>query len=106
MYISVSNKHIFSNRSHKLMLVPEQRYVVQYDIDMNDCNGKKIYEGDICKINERNIVGVIVYVSQHASYYLLDEKNFKYYPLNKGLVEKRMEIIGNVLENNNLLLYN
>ena len=96
----VSNKRKFS---HKLVLVPEQRFVVQRGIGMNDRNGKQIFEGDICKITARNIIGVIAYVPQHASYYLIDDKNRKYYPLYEKLIVEQVEVIGNVCENNDLL---
>lgn len=99
MYIF--NKHTFLKFLSKPRLVPEQRYIVQRGIEMNDRNGKPIFEGDICKITERNIIGVIAYIPQHASYYLLDEKNKKYYPLYEKLINEQVEIIGNVCENNN-----
>ena len=98
MYISNKRKFL-----HKLELVPEQRFVVQREICMNDRNGKQIFEGDICKITERNIIGVIAYIPQHASYYLIDDKNLKYYPLYEKLIFEQVEVIGNVCENNDLL---
>lgn len=99
----VYDKHTFHKFSHKLVLVPEQRFVVHRGIGMNDSNGKPIFEGDICKITERNIIGVIAYIPQHASYYLMDEKNLKYYPLYEKLIGEQVEVIGNVCENNDLL---
>lgn len=99
----VSDKRIFPKFSHKLVLVPEQRFIVQRKIGMDDRNGKPIFEGDICKITARNVIGVIAYIPQHASYYLLDEKNLKYYPLYEKLIVEQVEVIGNVCENNDLL---
>ena len=99
----VFDKHIFQKFSHKLVLVPEQRFTVQHGIGMNDRNGKQIFEGDICKITARNVIGVITYIPQHASYYLLDDKNLKYYPLYEKLIGEQVEVIGNVCENNDLL---
>lgn len=100
MYIS--DKRIFGNL-HRLLLVPEQRFIVQYGIGANDINGKLIFEGDICKIVERNVIGVIAYIPEHASYYLLDNKNFKYYPLHEKSIGEYIEVIGNVCENSDLL---
>ena len=99
----VSDKRIFTKFSHKLMLVPEQRFIVHRYIGMKDSNGKRIFEGDICKIANRNVIGVIAYVPQHASYYLLDDKHLKYYPLYEHLIMEQVEVIGNVCENNDLL---
>lgn len=98
MYIF--EKSLFSS---KLVLVSEQRYTVQNGIGMNDKNNKPIFEGDICKITVRNVIGVITYIPEHASYYLLDNKNFKYYPLHEKSVGEYAEIIGNVCENGDLL---
>lgn len=98
MYIF--EKNLFSN---KLVLASEQRYVVQHEVGLHDKNGKLIFEGDICKITARNVVGVIAYVPQHASYYLLDDKHMKYYPLYEKLIGEQVEVIGNVCENSDLL---
>lgn len=98
MYIP--EKSLFLN---KLVLASEQRFVIQNEIKMNDKNGKLIFEGDICKIAERNVIGVITYIPEHASYYLLDNKNFKYYPLHEKSVGEYAEVIGNVCENSDLL---
>lgn len=98
MYIS--EKNLFSN---KLVLASEQRYVVQHEVNLYDKKGRLIFEGDICKIAERNVIGVIAYIPEHASYYLLDNKNMKYYPLYEKSVGEYAEIIGNVCENSDLL---
>lgn len=98
----MSDKRIFGNL-HKLLLISKRRFTIQNEIEMNDKNGKLIFEGDICKITNRNIVGVIVYVPEHASYYLLDDKHMKYYPLYEKLISEHVEVIGNVCENSDLL---
>ena len=101
----VHDKHSFLKFSHKLVLVPEQRFIVQHSIGMNDKNGKTIFEGDICKIIARNVIGVIAYVPQFVSYCLLDEQNMRYYPMYEKLICEQVEVIGNVCENNDLLPY-
>lgn len=98
--LSTSKKALFG--TEKLSLASEHRYTYHRDIGLNDVNGHIIFEGDICKIDRLNVIGVIVYVSEHASYYLLDEKNFKYYPLSEDRC-REIEIIGNIFENKDLL---
>ena len=101
MYIC--DNRIFPKLSHKLVLVPEQRFTVHRHIGMNDSNGKPIFEGDICKITKRNVIGVVAYIAQHASYYLLDDKHLKYYPLYENLIAEQVEVVGNIFDNNDLL---
>lgn len=89
-------------RKKRLQIVADTRYTCQKDIDLFDVNGRLIFEGDICKISPSNAVGVIAYIPERASYYLLDEENLKYYPLTKERC-RQMEIIGNIMENDDLI---
>ena len=98
--LSTSKKALFG--TEKLSLASEHRYKYHRDIGLNDINGHLIFEGDICKIEHINVVGVIAYISEHASYYLLDEKNLKYYPLGEERC-RQIEIVGNIFDNKDLL---
>jgi hypothetical protein len=98
--LSTSKKVLFG--SEKLSLVSSQRYIFHRDIGLCDKNEVLIFEGDIGKIKSLDSIGLITYVPEHASYYLLDYKNSKYYTLGEANC-KEIEIIGNVLENSNLI---
>lgn len=98
--LSISKKALFG--TERLSLASEHRYTYHQDIGLYDKNKKLIFEGDICKIEHLNVVGIITYIAEHASYYLLDDKNLKYYPLSKERCEQ-LEIIGNVFDNEDLL---
>lgn len=108
IYLSPNNDLFISAKTlfgtEKLHLVSDKRYICQQDVGLSDVYDCLIYEGDICKIEHLDVVGVVAYASEHASYYLFDDKNLKYYPLNEEYC-KQMEIIGNVLEDNDLLIY-
>ena len=98
--LSISKKAMFG--AEKLSLVSYQRYIFHRDIGLHDMNETLIFEGDICRIARLDVIGVIAYCSEHASYYLFDYTNSKYYVL--GITKcKEIEVIGNVLENNDLL---
>lgn len=104
--LSTSTKALFG--TEKLSLASNQRYVLQKSIGLKDMRKVSIFEGDIasvtiCNENEELIViGVVAYYPDHASYYLFDYQNAKYYPINSEIC-KHLEIIGNVIDNSNLL---
>ena len=98
--LSVSKKALFG--AEKLSLVP---YTYQRDIGLPDKNNVLIFEGDICKAESINVVGMIAYVPEHAAYYLLDYENSKYYELNEERC-KSIEVIGNMFEHSDLLNLN
>lgn len=106
-YLAYNNDLYISNKrplgTEKLSLVSTEKYVYQVDIGLSDANGNLIFEGDICKIKHlEDVIGVITYVNEHASYYLLDYKNSKYYPLTEEHC-RQIEIIGNIFENKDLI---
>lgn len=93
----------------KLALMADQRYVWQRDIGLTDKKDKLIFEGDICRANiisgkdtTFEIIGLVSYEPAHASFYLFDFDNSKYYTLGDYRC-KQMEIIGNICENRYLL---
>lgn len=109
IYLSPNNDLSTSKRAlfgtEKLSLVSEQRYILHRDIGLRDKNNIAIFEGDICKVESINVTGVVVYAYDHASYYLLDYANSKYYTL--GIEQcKMVEVIGNIIENKDLLNLN
>lgn len=90
----------------KTSLVSEDRYIWQKEIGLQDKNKILIFEGDICRLeNKKDVVGVVTYIKEHASYYLLDNKNKSYYILDEAFC-KNMKIIGNVFNNKDLLKEN
>lgn len=106
--LSTSTKALFG--AEKLSLVSNQRYILHKDIGLQDINGKFIFEGDIAKveINDESdqtttlVTGLVAYHIDHASYYLFDYLNSKYYPLNSDIC-KYLEVIGNIFDNDDLL---
>ncbi len=105
----ISKKSLFG--TEKLSLGSDTRYTYHRWIELYDKNRKRIFEGDICTIeieSEYGIVvniGVITYIPEHASYYLLDHKNLKYYPLVEFNSEKHIEVVGNCFDNEGLISY-
>lgn len=81
----------------KLELVSDRRYTKHCSIGLRDGNNVEIYEGDICHIESLNATGVVTYITEHASYYLLDNKHYKYYPLNEARC-RQLRVIGNVFD--------
>jgi uncharacterized phage protein (TIGR01671 family) len=96
----ISKKTLFS--AEKLFLVSDNKYIWHKDIGLYDKNKKLIFEGDICRIEYLDVIGIIAYVPEHASYYILDDKNLNYYTLGEDRCEQ-IEVIGNVCENQDLL---
>lgn len=104
----IGKKHLFNTL--KLSRTSNDRYILQESIGLKDVNKKYIFEGDIAKVevtNEENkttmlVTGVIAYYPDHAAYYLFDVQNSKYYPITSEIA-KYMEVIGNTIENKELL---
>lgn len=102
-------KRIFLNRK-KLLLVSDERYIVQKDIGSYDKDKVPIFEGDIVNVKFTNgeetesvvVTGIIAYYADHATYYIFDYQNSKYYPINQTVCE-HLTIIGNIYDNSNML---
>ena len=106
VYLSPNNDLYISKKTlfgtEKLILVSDNKYIWHKDIGLYDKNDTLIFEGDICRIEHLDIVGVIAYASERASYYIFDDKNSKYYTVRVDYC-KQIEVIGNICENQNLL---
>lgn len=98
--LSTLKKSVFGTK--KLTLVSNQRYVDQRDIGLNDKNGNLIFEGDICKIEQFNVVGVVAYTPHYAAYHLFDYEHSMYYILSTEKC-KFIEIIGNIFDTPDLI---
>ena len=98
--LSTSKKALFG--TEKLSLASDNRYTWHRDIGLYDKNNKLVFEGDICKCKDGVFIGVVSYVREHAAYYLLDDEHMTYYPLGAEYMDM-VEVIGNVLENQDLL---
>ena len=96
----VAKKNLFGKE--KLGLVSDKKFTWHKDIGLTDMHDVVIFEGDICKNEEKDIMGVVTYIPSHASYYLLDDRTLKYYPLTEEVCNE-LEIVGNVIENQDML---
>ena len=99
--LSISKKTFFG--TEKLSLVSDHRYVYHRDIGLPDKNNHLIFEGDICKNERLNIVGLISYIESNASYCFLDYDNSTWYTLGTEAC-KELEIIGNIFDNIDLIM--
>lgn len=94
-------KSIFGN--NKLFLIPNHRYAIVQDIGLEDMRGNLIYEGDILSDEKDNIIGLVVYIPNEASFVLLDYRTDTYYYLGTDICKNKFIIIGNNFENADLL---
>lgn len=90
----IAKKTLFGER---LEMVSDRRYTKHRSIGLRDGNNVGIYEGDICYIESLDATGVVTYITEHASYYLLDNKHYKYYPLHEARC-RQLRVIGNVFD--------
>lgn len=77
------------------------RFILQRNILLQDKTGKTVYEGDILK-TDKNVIGVVSYSTDLAAYVLLEYKSNKYYSLSFDIC-KQSRIIGNIIDNEDLL---
>ena len=93
----------------KIVLLYDDEYIYHNAIELTDREGRAIFEGDIVKayINGDDekvlpIIAEIAYIYQLASYVLLDYATGYYYSLGEEQCNF-VEVIGNVLDNPELL---
>lgn len=99
--IVLSEKTLFGK--YKLRLGLDTRYIVHKSVGMTDRNNVDIFEGDICRISKANAIGVVTYVTDYGSYFIMDNKYWKYFPIEEKHCDQ-IEIIGNVFDNNDLIV--
>lgn len=67
---------------------------------LKDKNGNEIYEGDICKHHGHDVIGKWIYDDGFTSFVMMEGENHYFY---FGIDEDRLEVIGNIYENPELL---
>lgn len=104
LYLSLNHGLVFINTVGEPMEVEKERYVIQRYTELEDKNGKEIYEGDIV---QKMIIGPVEYfLGEFSIGGVTPLKDFliipsdENQPLNFNL---DLEIIGNIFENPELL---
>lgn len=87
---------------YKLDPIPDVRYIWQNAIEIEDKNGRMIYEGDICRASD-GMIGEIAYAVETASYLFFDHAGQIWYPLGVTICRENLEVIGNVFDTPELL---
>lgn len=90
---------------YKYKLLPNSKYKLFRCTEIFDKKGKAIYEGDILKLHadKGEVICVVSYSPETAAYVALDMSNKRYHYLSEERC-RSAEILGNMLENKNLIL--
>lgn len=84
----------------------QDRFALMQSTGLKDKNGKEIYEGDVLKVLDfTDWKGEVRYSQEELSYFFVEYENslrLKYTTL-LSLLDKNLEVIGNIYENKELL---
>lgn len=87
----------------RILVDPDnERYIIEQSTGLKDKNGTEIYEGDVIKVERDGIIYRVEWI--HGGFGLEPRYNSPFYPI-LGNVElrERIEVIGNIHENPELL---
>ena len=96
----------FTNSAELEPIFITDKIHVMQSTGLKDKNGKEIYEGDVLKVlGFTDWIGEVRYSQEELSYFFVEHENslrLKYTTL-LSLLDKKLEVIGSIYENKELL---